>query len=192
MTEDNTDKTITDENTTEESRNGEQAPDRAASDAGQPTDEIENVDAEDRITSEKLGDAAIKFATETAYAAAGFAGLVGEKAKAFYDEQKEQYAKAHPDEDAPSAKAFLNQLSEQLGRFADDLSKGYKEMAEKGREVVSRADSTKDAADSVNDGETPIPEDAPTFSSDLSGDVTEKRPEEDEVLRDPESRDDIL
>ena len=142
-----------------------------------------------------MGDAAIKFATETAFAAAGFAGLVGEKAKAFYDEQRKQYVDAHPEEDGAKANSFLDQLSDQLSRFAEDLTRGYRDLAEKGREVVSRTTSSKqgEATEStVNDGETPIPEEAPTFSSDLSDDVTEKAPESDQVLGDADKQDGVL
>lgn len=180
------------ESTINENPEDKRASDQAAAEAHEPAEGIESVpNAEDRPTPEKMGDAAIKFATETAYAAAGFAGLVGEKAKAFYEEQKKQYIQAHPDEDGSSAKAFLDQLSDQLTRLADDLSRGYKEMAEKGREVVQRGGTTAKRADDspVNDGETALAEDAPTFSSDLSGDVTEKEPEGDQILPDTEMPD---
>lgn len=176
------------ESTINENAEDKRASDQAAAEAHEPTEEVESAPrGEDRLTPEKVGDAAVKFATDTAYAAAGFAGLVGEKAKAFYDEQKEQYAKSHPDEDAPTAKAFLGQLSEQLNRFADELSRGYQEMAEKGREVVARNNPARRAdagnADAGNDGDTPVPDNAPPFSSDLSGDVTEKAPPQgDDVL----------
>ncbi|MEO7586387.1 MAG: hypothetical protein ABIS84_00005, partial [Arachnia sp.] len=140
------------------------ASDQAAAEAHEPAEDLENATpAEDRLTPEKVGDAAIKFATETAFAAAGFAGLVGEKAKAFYDEQRKQYVDAHPEEDGAKANSFLDQLSDQLSRFAEDLTRGYRDLAEKGREVVSRTTSSKqgEATEStVNDGETPIPEEA--------------------------------
>ncbi len=170
------------------------ASDQAAEEAHVPTEDVESASEDDRLTPEKLGEAARKVATETAYAAAGFAGLVGEKAKAFYDEQRKQYTEAHPDEDAPKAKAFLDQLSEQLNRFADDLSRGYKEMAERGRDVVQRGSQTKRAHDdgSVNDGESPVADDATTFSSDLSEDVSEKSHEADDVMDSPEKQDGIL
>ncbi|MDO5734857.1 MAG: hypothetical protein Q4P15_00115 [Propionibacteriaceae bacterium] len=152
------------------------ASDEAAAEAHEPAEDVEVAPGEEKLTPEKLGEAAIKFATETAFAAAGFAGHVGEKAKAFFDEQKKQYAAAHPEDDEPKSNAFLDQLSEQLSRFADDMSRGYREMAEKGREVVSRntpKNWTKDSEGAVNDGETPVDSEAPTFSSDLSGDVSE-------------------
>lgn len=89
-----------------------------------------------RQHAEKFGEAAVKFAQEAGHAAAGFAGLVGDKAKAFYEEQKKQYAETHPDQDKdPGAKEFLEQLSEKLNKFVDDLAKGFKDMAERGRET---------------------------------------------------------
>ena len=184
------------ESTINENPEEQQASDQAAADAHEPTEAVENrPNTDERLTPEKVGDAAIKFATETAYAAAGFAGLVGEKAKAFLDEQKKQYAEAHPDEDAPSAKAFLDQLSEQFTRFADDLTRGYKDMAERGRDVV-RNTQAKRAHDgdeaTVNDGDSTVDPEAPTFSSDLSEDVSEKAPENDDLLDTNNKQDGIL
>ncbi len=175
------------ESTINENPDDKLASDQAAAEAHEPAEAIENVASDDRISPEKLGDAAVKFATETAYAAAGFAGLVGEKAKSFYDEQKKQYVQAHPDEDAPSAKAFLDQLSDQLSRLADDLSRGYREMAEKGRAVVARNNPQRasEPETQVNDGETPVATDTATFSNDLSGDVTESETPKDQILQDP-------
>lgn len=167
------------ESTINENLEDKKASDEAAEEAHVPTEDIESAPEGDRVSPEKLAEAARKVATETAYAAAGFAGLVGEKAKAFYDEQKKQYADAHPDEDAPKAKAFLDQLSEQLNRFAEDLSRGYREMAERGRDVVQRNSQARrphdDGQGATNDGETPVAGNAPTFSSDLSDDVVEGR-----------------
>lgn len=175
------------------------ASDEAAAQAHEPTEDLENAPGDDRLTPERLGEAAVKFATETAYAAAGFAGLVGDKAKAFYDEQKKQYEEAHPEEDGAKTNSFLDQLSEQLNRFADDLTRGYRDMAERGREVVKgstakrgQADGTAEAdASPVNDGESAMA-DSPTFSSDLSEDVSEKAPDNDDVLPDPGKQDGIL
>lgn len=181
------------------------ASDEAAEKAHEPTEDLENAPVDDdKLTPEKLGEAAIKFATETAYAAAGFAGLVGDKAKAFYDEQKKQYVEAHPDEDKTKSNSFLDQLSEQLNRFADDLSRGYRDMADRGRDVVKGNTAAKrgpadDAAAAegtstspVNDGESPASENATTFSSNLSEDVSEKAPGSDDVLPDSGKQDGIL
>ena len=181
------------------------ASDQAAAEANEPTEDLVNAPVEDdKLTPEKLGDAAIKFATETAYAAAGFAGLVGDKAKTFFDEQKKQYVDAHPEADGTKANSFLDQLSEQLNRFADDLTRGYRDMAERGRDVVKgntaakqgHADDTADAdgtpASPVNDGESAMAGDTATFSSNLSEDVSEKAPDSDDVLPDSGKQDGIL
>ncbi len=193
MTEHNPESNIN-ESTINESPEDKQASDEAAAESHVHTEDIENAPGDDRLTPEKIGEAARKVATETAYAAAGFAGLVGEKAKDFYDEQKKQYTDAHPDEDGPSAKAFLDQLSEQLNRFADDLSRGYKEMVERGRDVVQRGNQAKRTqdTDAANDGETPVADDATPFSSDLSDDVSEKPAQNDDVLNGPDKQDGIL
>lgn len=107
-----------------------------------------------RQHAEKFGEAAVKFAQEAGYAAAGFAGLVGDKAKAFYEEQKQQYADTHPDRDKdPGAKEFLEQLSDKLNKFVDDLAKGFKDMAERGRETwkPEGADAQRAAREDVTD-----------------------------------------
>ncbi|MCC2593917.1 hypothetical protein LKO27_10925 [Tessaracoccus sp. OS52] len=102
-------------------------------------EQLEKMSEDVRENAEKFGEAARKLAQETGYAVAGFAGLVGEKAKVFYEEQKQEYAQTHPDVDKdPGAKEFLEQLSEKLNRFVDDLTKGFKDMAERGRETVER------------------------------------------------------
>lgn len=172
------------ESTINENPEDKLASDQAAEEAHEPTDDLENAPhGDDRLTPERVGEAAIKFATETAYAAAGFAGLVGEKARAFYDEQKKQYVDTHPDEDGAKSDSFLDQLSEQLNRFAEDLTRGYREMAEKGRDVIQRNNPARKSAGSdntSNDGETPVTEDAATFSSDLSDDVTESQSQDDQ------------
>lgn len=183
------------ESTINENPQDQQASDQAAEQADVHSDSVENSPEQDRLTAENLGEAALKVAKETAYAAAGFAGLVGEKARAFLDDQKKQYAETHPDEDGPSAKAFLDQLSEQFNRFADELSRGYKEMAEKGRDVVRNTQAKRtqnDGETTVNDGESTVDPEAPTFSSDLSEDVSEKVPENDELMNSADKQDGIL
>lgn len=90
-----------------------------------------------KTNAERLGDATLKFATDAAYAVAGFAGLVGERAKAFYDEQRAEYAKTHPNVESPGAREFLEQLGSHLNRFVDDINRGFRDLSDKGREVVN-------------------------------------------------------
>ncbi|MDO5083594.1 MAG: hypothetical protein Q4D89_09345 [Arachnia propionica] len=85
-----------------------------------------------------FGEDAARFVVDAGYAIAGFAGLVGEKAKAFYDDQKAEYAKTHPEVDAPGARQFLEQLGTHLNKFVDEINKGFRELSEKGRDVVNR------------------------------------------------------
>lgn len=103
-------------------------------DAANGETNAEDIDKHDRPTPDQIGENLRKYANEAAYAAVGFAGLVGEKAKEFYEEQKRQYAETHPDVDRdPGAKDFLAQLREKIDKFVEDLTKGYKDMAERGR-----------------------------------------------------------
>lgn len=111
-------------------------------------DQIEAMGEDAKQQAEKFGETAKKFAQEAGYAAAGFAGLMGDKAKAFYEEQKEQYAETHPDQDKdPGAKEFLEQLSDKLNKLVDDLASGFKDMADRGRDTwKSDGDDTQTAA----------------------------------------------
>ncbi len=203
MTEQNHDSNIN-ESTINESPEDKKASDEAAADAQAPTEDLESAPDADRLSAEKLAETARKVATETAYAAAGFAGLVGEKAKAFYEEQRKQYADAHPEEDAPKAKAFLDQLSEQLNKFAEDLTRSYKDMAERGRDVVQgtaskakreQADGTEaDSASSssANDDGSSGGDDSAPLSGDLADDLSEKTRGDNDPLIDPPKQDGIL
>ena len=118
--------------------------------AGVPEGEIiPGETGRDRTDNEKLDDAALRFMADAAYAVAGFAGLVGERARAFYDEQRAEYAKTHPDVESPGAREFLEQLGSHLDRFVDEINRGFRELSEKGRDVVGRR---------TEQAETPKPE----------------------------------
>ena len=88
-----------------------------------------------KTNAERLGETTLKF--------------VGERAKAFYDEQRAEYAKTHPDVESPGAREFLEQLGSHLDRFVDEINRGFKELSEKGRDVVGRR---------TEQAETPKPE----------------------------------
>ncbi len=94
--------------------------------------------------AESFTQSTAKFAADAAYALAGVAGMLGDKAREFYDEQRAEYAKTHPDVDSPGAKEFLSQLGTHLDKFVEELSKGFQELSARGREVVAR--STQDQA----------------------------------------------
>ena len=114
-------------------------------DAGAPEGEmIPEENPRSRTDNEKLDDAALRFMTDAAYAVAGFAGLVGEKARTFYDEQRAEYARTHPDVESPGAKEFLEQLGSHLNRFVDEISRGFRDLSDKGREFMNtRAESSE-------------------------------------------------
>ena len=123
-------------------------PERTFVDGGeQPSDHVNDatdhtdVDGPTKPANQDQLNELFKFASDTAFAAVGFAGLVGEKAKAFYEDQKRQYAETHPDADRdPGAKDFLAQLREKVESLVEDLTKGYKDMAERGRASAAKAD----------------------------------------------------
>ncbi|AQP45414.1 hypothetical protein [Tessaracoccus flavus] len=118
----------------------------------QPRHEDVDKSESHRPNPDQLGENFKKLANEAAYAAVGFAGLVGEKAKEFYEDQKRQYAETHPDADHdPGAKDFLAQLREKIDKFVDELTKGYKDMADRGRAKADRpADGSAPSGDPVD------------------------------------------
>jgi len=114
--------------------------------AGVPEGEIiPGETGRDRTDNEKLDDAALRFMADAAYAVAGFAGLVGERARAFYDEQRAEYAKTHPDVESPGAKEFLEQLGSHLNRFVDEISRGFHDLSDKGREFMNTRPESSEA-----------------------------------------------
>lgn len=94
----------------------------------------------------------VNLAADAAYAAAGIADLIGEKAKTFYQEQARQYSQAHPDVEASTSQAFLGQLGDQLNKLVDELSQSFKGLADRGRDALQRASeatSKDDDSDTV-------------------------------------------
>ena len=121
------------------------ATDAAADAAGAPHHSVDG--PEPKVTAaDQMGQNFRKAAEDTAYAAVGFVGLVADKAKEFYEDQKRQYADSHPESDSDTgAKNFLAQLREQLDKFIDEVNRGFRDLAERGR--ASGKDFERDAAD---------------------------------------------
>ena len=119
-------------------------------------DTVDGTDAT-RPSADQLGQNLRKAAEDTAYAAVGFVGLVTDKAKEFYEDQKKQYAEAHPEADAEhGAKNFLNQLKEQLDKLIDDVNRSFRDLAERGRTTGrpmedEMADKVDNLADDLDD-----------------------------------------
>lgn len=139
----------------DEFRHDDNNTDDAAAGAGDPQDgeqvdeDLATPDQDSRDHAKEFSEAALKAAKEAGYVAAGLAGLVTDKAKAFYDEQREQYAKTHPDADKdPGAKEFLQHLSSTLNRFVDDITRGIRDLADRGREQFEKdGDGEESASD---------------------------------------------
>lgn len=94
-------------------------------------------DADEKLTPEKLGEAALKFATETAYAAAGLANVVAEKARLLYEAQRKQIAESAPEGVDPNFRQFVDTMPDQFKSLIDEATKAYHEMAERGRHAVT-------------------------------------------------------
>lgn len=91
----------------------------------------------EKFSPEKLGDAAIKFATETVYAAAGLANVLAEKAKEFYDAQRKQIAENTPEGVDPNFRQFVDSMPDQFKTFMDDANKAFHDLSERGRTTMS-------------------------------------------------------
>lgn len=147
----------------------------ASQEEQQVDEDLATPDPDSRDHAKEFSEAALKAAKEAGYVAAGLAGLVTDKAKAFYDEQREQYAKTHPDADKdPGAKEFLQHLSATLNRFVDDITRGIRDLADRGREQFEKdGDEEKSASDRpstiVTDSdlrEEPVSSDSPPSMAD--------------------------
>lgn len=103
----------------------------------EPVGRADELPAGEKFTPEKLGDMAIKFATETAYAAAGLANTLSERAKEFYDAQRKQIAEKAPEGVDPNFRQFVDTMPDQFKTFVDDMVKAYRDMADKGRSTVA-------------------------------------------------------
>lgn len=97
----------------------------------------EHLAAGEKFTPEKLGEAALKFATETAYAAAGVADTVAVKARELYESQRALLAEKTPEGVDPNFRRMVDQMPEQFKGFLDEATKAYHEMAERGRHVLA-------------------------------------------------------
>lgn len=91
----------------------------------------------EKLTPEALGAAALKFAQETAFAAAGLADVLAKKAKELYETQRKQLNEKTPEGVDPNFRQFVDTMPDQFKQIIDEATKAYKEMAEKGRHVVT-------------------------------------------------------
>lgn len=101
----------------------------------------------DAVSPKELGDMAVKFASDTAYAAAGLADVVAEKAREFSTKQRSEFADTHGEgEDA--TKAFLDNVNVQFAKFMEDVQATVKDLADRGRDAVAKkAGQPKPTAD---------------------------------------------
>lgn len=162
-------------------------------DVDAPHEEVENHEGP-RTQGEKVAEDLKRFATDAAYAAAGFAGLLGDKAREFYDEQRQQYTEAHPEsENDPEARQFLNQIRDRVNGFFEELSRNYKDLADRGRSQHSRAgESAFDAGEPAADVDDVVVEEE-VFVTEPVADDFEFTPETDQTgpdgdIGDPEPR----
>ena len=118
-------------------QSNEQAPREDVVDEVLSDDVVESDHDGDKLTPERVGEMAVKFATETAYAAAGVANLIAEKTREFMEQQRKQLAERTPDGVDPNFKQFVDGMPDQVKTFLDEVTKSYHDMAERGRVAVS-------------------------------------------------------
>ena len=142
--------------------------------------------AGEKFTPEQLGDAVIKFATETAYAAAGFANVLAEKAKVFYESQRKEIAAKTPEGVDPNFRQFVDAMPDQFKGFIDEATKAFHDMAERGRTTVADLQHQVQAArDAAKDART-----NPTEAFDLKDDAAATAEAADAVA--PEDAQDVV
>lgn len=118
----------------------------------QPGDGTDRTDATpptaptDKLSPERVGEAALKFATDTAYAAAGVANLLAEKAKVFYEQQKKQLAEKTPEGVDPNFRQFVDSMPDQFKVFIDEATKAYHDLAERGRHALENLQTQAQSA----------------------------------------------
>lgn len=115
----------------------EQTPPEDVADQVTGDDVVESEHEGEKLTPERVGEMAVKFATETAYAAAGVANLIAEKTREFMEQQRKQLAERTPEGVDPNFKQFVDGMPEQVKTFLDEVTKSYHDMAERGRVAVS-------------------------------------------------------
>lgn len=126
------------------------------------------------IDPAKLGEAIGKAASDTAYATVGLVGLLSDRVREYYEEQKKAYAAEHPDlEEEPNAKHLLSQFSDQLDRFVGDVGRTFRDLVERGRAGAKQAaddvaDGSADLADAADDAAHHAADDLGDAAHDLS------------------------
>lgn len=131
------------------------------------------------LDANKLGEAIGKAASDTAYATVGLVGLLSDRVKEYYEEQKKAYAVEHPDlEEEPNAKHLLSQFSDQLDRFVGDVGRTFRDLVERGRAGAMQAaedvaEGSSDLADKADDAAHRAADDLGDAAHDLSGKVSE-------------------
>lgn len=134
----------------------------------------------------RAGDNLAKAAAEAAYATVGLVGLVSDRVKEYYADQKLQYVKDHPEfEGEPEAKEVLARFGEQVDRFVGEVGDTIRSLAERGRATSqSAAEATNQMAEEAEAAATHL---AAEFV-DEAGDATDRVAEEVESQVDRDER----
>lgn len=141
----------------------------------------------------RAGDNLAKAAAEAAYATIGLVGLVSDRVKEFYADQKRQYSEAHPEfEGDPEAREVLSRFGEQVDRFIGEVGDTFRSLAERGRATSqSAAEATNQMAEEAEAAATHLAESAQRAAAefvDEAGDATDRVTEEVESQVDRDER----
>ena len=124
-------------------------------DAGDAPGEEAKAEGHDKLEKatvelNQLGENLARAAADAAYATIGLVGLVSDRVKEFYADQKKHYADEHPDlEGEPEAKHVISRFGEQVDRFVGDIGTTIRDLADRGR--ASSKVAAEDAADKAAD-----------------------------------------
>ena len=111
----------------------------------------------------QFGENLAKAASDAAYATIGLVGVVSDRLKEFYSEQKQQYLVDHPDFDGePEAKHVASRFGEQVDKLVEDIGRTIRDLAERGRA------SSKVAADDAAQKAAQFADQAAAKASDLA------------------------
>ena len=111
----------------------------------------------------QFGENLAKAASDAAYATIGLVGVVSDRLKEFYSEQKKQYLVDHPDFDGePEAKHVASRFGEQVDKLVEDIGRTIRDLAERGRA------SSKVAADDAAQKAAQFADQAASKASDLA------------------------
>lgn len=138
-----------------------------------PTDETL---AAAKQNARDLGDTILGAASTAAYATIGLVGVASDRIKEYYEDQKQAYTAAHPDEaETSSAHKVMFRIREQLDEFVGDVSRLVRDLADRGRVGAERFPArAADVAEAASGKVADTVQEAAAAASDKAADTAGK------------------